>query len=178
MTRQFAAYALAFVQSDLKKNKKWRFLMSEKELPVDLLAKWTRVLVEGLSELTDESTKKAVIERCGKTCALYHGEIEKIRNIKKLGKNVEDILEQMNLEEMWCGKWIKDGNIIYSICKGCGCPLFRAGLIELSPTFCFCSLGWVKTVFEIIFEEPVNVELKKAIGRGDSECHFVVHYKN
>jgi hypothetical protein len=152
--------------------------MSEKEFPIDLTARWIKALLEGLNELTDEKTKREAIEKCGEACALYHGETEKIRIMKSKGKSVEDILEQMNLEDMWCGKWIKDGNIIYSICKECGCPLVGASLIERSPIFCFCSLGWVKTIFENIFEKPVKVELKKAIGRGDCECHFVVYYKN
>lgn len=152
--------------------------MDEKTIPIDLLGKWIESLIESLDEFTDEKARKEIIEKCGRACALYHGETEKINAIKRQRKNLEEVLDQMNQEGMWCGDWIKEGNIIYSTCKRCGCPLVKSGIIKLSPTFCYCSCGWVKSIFEDILEEPVRVELKKAIGRGDNVCQFVVHQIN
>jgi len=60
------------------------------------------------------------------------------------------------------------------VCQECGCPLVRAGLVELSPTLCLCSRGWVQAVFEAALAKPVEVELEQAIGRGDPACRFVV----
>ena len=152
--------------------------MSEERFARELLGKWIESLIGSLDEFVDEETKIKAIEKCGKACALYHGSIEKIQEMKRQRKNVEEILQQMNRKEMWCGDWIKKGNIIYSVCKKCGCPLVRSELIKLSPTFCYCSKGWVKSIFELILEKPVQVILKKAIGKGDDVCHFIVTDKN
>ena len=47
------------------------------------------------------------------------------------------------------------------------------GYLEYGPTFCLCSRGWVKAVFTEALGEEVEVELVKAIGRGDEWCEFV-----
>lgn len=149
--------------------------MSEKKYPIDFLGKWMEALIEAVDELTDEKTKKEIMEKCGKACALYYEDIEKIKAKKRRGRNVEEILDEMNREGMWCSEWIKEGDTVYSICKKCGCPLVKSKIIKPSPAFCYCSLGWAKSIFEIVFEKPVQVEQKKAIGRGDDVCHFVVN---
>lgn len=152
--------------------------MIARGLPLDLLSRWIDALMQGLDESVEEETKKKILEKCGRACSIHHGHIEKIKSMKKSGKNLSEILEKMNEDEMWCGDWIKKGNIIYSICRVCECPFVISEMLRLSPTFCYCSRGFVKSIFETIFDNPVQVELKKAIGRGDNVCHFVVYQKN
>jgi predicted hydrocarbon binding protein len=96
--------------------------------------------------------------------------------MKKSGKSLKEILDRMNQEDMWYGDWIQKENIIYSICKECECPLISSEMIKLSPMVCYCSRGFVKSVFEEILDRPVNAKLEKAIGRGDETCHFIVEY--
>ena len=148
--------------------------MDENSFPVDLLGKWIKALTESIDESVDEKTKKKIMEKCGKACAIYHGEMDEIKLIKRKGENLKDILNTMNQLDMWCGKWVKKGNTISSICDECGCPFVRAGVIKPSKTFCYCSRGWVKSVFELILEKPAEVELKKAIGKGDEVCQFII----
>jgi len=142
---------------------------------LELLRKWLETLVAGLDAEVDEKTRAQVMEYCGRACALHHGNIENAKTIKRSAKGIGELLDRLNQQEnFWCGKWVKDGDTIYSICEECGCPLIRAGLVELSPTFCDCSRGWVKVVFETVLGRPVEVELKQAIGRGDQVCEFIV----
>lgn len=148
--------------------------MEENRFPVDLFGKWLQVLIKGLDESVDEKTKNEIMEKCGKACAIYHGDIDEIKLIKRKGENLVDILDWMNQEDLWCGKWVKEGNAITSVCEKCGCPFVRAEIIKPSPTFCYCSRGWVKSVFELVLKKPVKVELKKAIGRGDEACQFII----
>ena len=49
-----------------------------------------------------------------------------------------------------------------------------AGSIVKGPTFCLCSRGWVKAVFGEALGQEVEVEVVRAIGRGDECCEFVV----
>lgn len=152
--------------------------MSREQIPLDLLRRWINSLVEGLDESVNESTKIEILEKCGNDCSHYHGHVERIRVIKKEAKSLDEILDMMNKEEMWCGKWRKEGNIIYSKCnKICGCPLVGCGMIKLSPTHCYCSHGYMKSVFGEILEKPFEVKLEKSIGRGDDVCHYTVKFK-
>ena len=150
--------------------------MDQKEFHVELMRKWVVSVIDGIDAFVEEDAKKKILETCGKACGVYHGHLDKIANLKRKGKNLKEILDYMNRKNMWCGDWIYEDDIISSTCKTCECPLILNKMIELSPTFCYCSRGFVKAVFEKILEKPVDVELNKAIGRGDEVCHFTVAY--
>jgi len=140
-----------------------------------LLRKWLEALLAGLDAEVDEKTRAQVMEHCGQACALHHEDIERTKIIQHDAKEIDELLDRLNQQEnFWCGKWVIDGDIIYSVCEECGCPLVRAGLVEPSPTFCDCSRGWVKAVFETVLGRPMEVGLEQAIGQGDRVCEFVV----
>jgi len=144
---------------------------------LELLRKWLAVLMAGLDAEVDERTRAQMMEYCGRACALHHGSIETVKTIQHTAKEIDELLDKLNQQkDFWCGRWVRDRDTIYSVCKECGCPLVRAGWVELSPTFCHCSQGWVKTVFETALGRPVEVELEQAIGRGDQVCKFIVRF--
>ena len=53
-------------------------------------------------------------------------------------------------------------------------PPMVAGYLDYSLTPCLCSRGWVKAVFIEALGDEAEVELLKAIGRGDECCEFLV----
>jgi hypothetical protein len=60
----------------------------------------------------------------------------------------------------------------------CHCPLARTSILEgepkVSPTWCYCSGGYEKLLFDVIFDEQVEVEvLENALG-GDLRCRFAI----
>jgi predicted hydrocarbon binding protein len=139
------------------------------------MRKWLTALLAGIDEHVDTETRSKLMQACGKVCAKHHASIDIAKSIKQESKDIDGFLEKLNQQkDNWCGKWVREGDIIYSVCEECGCPLVLAGLVELSPTFCDCSRGWVKAVFEAALGKPVEVELTQAIGRGDKVCKFVV----
>jgi hypothetical protein len=60
----------------------------------------------------------------------------------------------------------------------CHCQLARTairdGKPKISPTFCYCSAGFEKLHFDVIFNEPVEVELLETLLKGDSRCRFAI----
>ena len=56
--------------------------------------------------------------------------------------------------------------------KSCFCPLVKGRSTLKSGTFCMCSQGWMKEVFETVSGKKVNVELEKTILRGSDCCAF------
>ena len=145
----------------------------------ELIRRWLTALLAGIDEHIDEQTRSKLMETCGTVCARHHASIDIAKSVKQESKDIDGFLEKLNQQkDYWCGKWVREGDIIYSVCEECGCPLVLAGLVELSPTFCDCSRGWVKAVFETALGKPVEVELTQAIGRGDKVCKFVVLHED
>lgn len=146
---------------------------------IEHLSKWIAALMAGLEAEVDEEIRVRLMEYCGNACAFHFGSLDKVKEIQSKIADVDELLNEINQQEdIWCGKWVRDGEIIYSVCNECGCPLVRAGLVKLSSTFCQCSRGWVKVVFETILGKPVEVNLEQAIGRGDQICKYVVLEKS
>lgn len=61
----------------------------------------------------------------------------------------------------------------------CHCPWARDavkdGNGELAEVFCYCSGGFHKKALEVIFEQPLKVEVLESILKGDTRCRFAIH---
>ena len=57
----------------------------------------------------------------------------------------------------------------------CLCPTVEAQSEKtLSPTYCWCSVGYVKELHERVFGRPVNVELMRSVLMGHPRCRFKI----
>lgn len=60
----------------------------------------------------------------------------------------------------------------------CHCPLARSAIRDrkskISPMFCYCSGGFEKLGFDVIFGEPVEAELLESALKGDMRCRFAI----
>lgn len=61
----------------------------------------------------------------------------------------------------------------------CHCPWVKEAFKEssrpLSPVFCNCSAGFYRAYWEIVFDQPVRVDVVESLLKGDSVCKFAVH---
>ena len=146
--------------------------MSNTERLLRRTGRMIEFIVAGLEKL-DQATRLRIMERCGEACAEYEG-LEIARKIAEETDDIDEIVERTNEEILWCGRWVREGDRITTVCTDCGCPLVRHRIVNLTGTFCLCSRGWVKAIFETLLKRPVEVELKKCIGRGDETCNFAV----
>lgn len=148
--------------------------MSDREKLLEQTGRMIDRIVKGLEGL-DEETRLGIMEGCGEACAEV-GDLAVARKIADETDDVDEIVARANGEILWCGKWVRDGNVISAVCNYCGCPLVRQGVVELTGTFCYCSRGWVRAIFETLLKRTVEVELEKAIGLGDDVCKYNVHF--
>ncbi len=148
--------------------------MSDREKLLEQTGRMIDNMVKGLEGL-DEGTMLGIMERCGEACAEV-GDLEVARKITEETEDIDEIVARANEEILWCGKWARNGNEISAVCTYCGCPLVRQGVVELTGTFCYCSRGWVKSIFGTLLKRPVEVELEKAIGLGDDVCKYNVYF--
>jgi predicted hydrocarbon binding protein len=134
------------------------------------LHKWIKSLMENLDAKVDEETRVKVLENCGRTC-ISRSFIKRAQACKNSARNIDEFLDK--LSQIW-SHLQRDGDNIYVAYERCYCPLVKAYPDKLSPTFCNCSRGWIKELFESVLERPVNIELEKSIRQGDDVCRFRV----
>ena len=68
----------------------------------------------------------------------------------------------------------REGNVVKVKYPTCYCPLASEIKEALSPTYCNCSVGWLKQMYETVTEKPVRVEVLETIKRGGQACRFNV----
>jgi hypothetical protein len=60
----------------------------------------------------------------------------------------------------------------------CHCPLARTSIVSGKPAvsslFCYCSAGFEKLPFDVIFGEPVKVEVLESALGGSDRCRFAI----
>lgn len=134
------------------------------------LHKWIRTLMDNLDTELDEKTRTKILESCGRTC-IPRSLIKKAQACKNDAKNIDEFLDE--LSKRW-SHLKRDNDKIYVVYEKCYCPLVKTYSGKLSPTFCNCSRGWIKELFESALERPVIVELEKSIKQGGDACRFRV----
>jgi hypothetical protein len=60
----------------------------------------------------------------------------------------------------------------------CHCPLARTAIrdceSEVPVMFCYCSAGFTKLTYDVIFGEPVEIEMLESALKGDMRCRFAI----
>ncbi|WP_297423868.1 DUF6144 family protein [Clostridium sp.] len=142
---------------------------------MEFLKSWTNNLVDTLEKELGKELSEKVIENCGRICANECGAMKEVEEIiKSLGDtdSVDIIIEKMN--KGFCeGRLRKEGNTITIVYKQCNCPNRKH--VE-SNSYCMCTRGWAKEVFEKVIGKDVDVVLEEAIAWGDESCKVIITY--
>jgi hypothetical protein len=60
----------------------------------------------------------------------------------------------------------------------CHCSWVREAILsglKVSPNFCYCSAGFEKRPWDVIFNQPVKADIIQTVLKGDSICKFAIH---
>lgn len=131
--------------------------------------KWITWLIAALDEYVDEETKRRILEKCGEQCQ-SQSFIKKARTLYENSENLDDFLEKFGqvYENLH-----REGDDVFIIYPKCYCPnVNKLPRGKLSATYCNCSRGWAKALFEGVLGRPVDVIKEKSIVGGDEECKF------
>ncbi|UCF58654.1 MAG: hypothetical protein JSV15_06230 [Candidatus Bathyarchaeota archaeon] len=131
--------------------------------------RWIACLMAGLDEYVDEETRAKLLEQCGRQC-ISQSFIKKAQGIYQKSENIDEFLNKF-------GKVYKhlhrEGDKVYVVYPKCYCSF--VGKIprgKLSATYCNCSRGWAKALFEGALGKPVDVIIEESIVKGDKQCKF------
>jgi len=144
-------------------------------------ARWMKGAMERLDKLVDEETKLTIMENCGYNCAkMNKGAIEEAVARRKEFKTANEFLEAEQKSPTKGTRLVREGDVLYqyytpqSYGVRCYCEMVAAAEGEVSPTYCHCSKGFVKTLWEAVLEKPVEVEFIQSAISGANECKFAV----
>ncbi len=135
----------------------------------EFITNWTETLMLIMDKNLDEKTRTNIMEAGGRKCAE--------RTFKptalKFKGNTEGFLD--TLKQMWAETVSYDkakGTITLHMKKfeRCFCPLAAGKKTFKTGTFCLCSQGWMKEVFETVTEKKVKAEMLSTILTGSDHC--------
>jgi len=133
--------------------------------------KWIAQLIAGLDEHVDEKTKALILEQCGRQCQ-SQSFIKKAKAIHEKSDSTEDFLQK--LAQVYKHLHL-EGKGVYLIYPKCYCSqVNKIPKEKISGTYCNCSRGWAKALFEGALGRPVEIVMKKSIINGDNECRFKI----
>ena len=133
--------------------------------------KWITCLVAGLNEHVDEKTRAKILEQCGRQCQ-SQSFVKKARGIYQKSKSVDEFLDKLGQVYKHLHR---EGDKIYIVYPKCYCSqVNKIPRGKLSGTYCNCSIGWAKALFEGAIEKPVEVIMKESIINGDKQCKFQI----
>jgi hypothetical protein len=106
--------------------------------------------------------------------------IDFVRNEPEMGagKREGSVIYETKIPYM-AQQYLTDTDPILKRYHACHCPWARDaiknGNVKLAETFCYCSGGFHKKPWEIIFDQLLTVDVLESALRGDVRCRFAIH---
>jgi predicted hydrocarbon binding protein len=126
-------------------------------------------LMAGLDEHVEKETLAKVLEQCGRQCQ-SQSLVKKARSIYEKSRDTDDFLDKFGKVYKHLHK---EGGSVYIVYPKCYCSIVnKIPPGKLSATYCNCSRGWAKALFEGALKRPVEVAMEESIKQGDKQCRF------
>jgi hypothetical protein len=151
---------------------------------MDFTQKWVKRFFEIVDQQLDSETRNTLMQLNGTACAKgAYGELtdDEPATIEEIDKKIVEWQKNLGEDNIY-----REGNTVYfnyvgnpkglKISDGyCLCPMIENRPEKLSPTYCQCSVGYVKYMFErFITFRPVKVELLESLRSGGKACRLSV----
>ncbi|MBN2394332.1 MAG: hypothetical protein JXR84_26600 [Anaerolineae bacterium] len=137
-------------------------------------ARCIKDMMDALDQAVDEPTRQAIMQACGRQC-IGNSTLNKVRKLAKATSGLDDLLAQLNQAHIGGGQLHREGDVIHGTYTRCYCGSVNKTKEPLSASYCQCSCGWYRQLFETLLERPVTVELVSSIIQGDESCRFLIH---
>ena len=147
-------------QAELQAERKQQFISS-----------WTEDMMKIMDDNLDQKTKTKIMEASGRRCAqkTFHPVITKFKD------DIPGLLAHMKKHYIETAKYDKTKATILLHSKkmdACVCPMVQGKQTLSTKTYCLCSQGWMKQVFEGVSGKKAEVKTLKTILTGAKQCVF------
>jgi len=135
------------------------------------MEKWIACLIDGLDKHVDSETTAKLLEQCGRQCQ-SQSFVKKAKDVYKQSMDINDFLGKLGKVYKHLHK---EGDKVYIVYPKCYCShVNKIPKGKLSATYCNCSRGWAKALFEGALGRPIEVIMKETIVNGDKQCKFQI----
>lgn len=131
---------------------------------------WIKSTMERMDERFDEEERKKIRMRC--QCG--YGMDEKLTLVQDLMKGVSSLEEFGNHEGAKSAGMHVENGVLYLSFPFCPCPMLASVDRLESDTWCQCTTGYSKVLFEKAFGCEVDVKLLKSVKMGDDVCLMTI----
>jgi hypothetical protein len=150
------------------------------------VALWMKDAVDRLDACTTPEKCKEIMGACGHACIAHNkGLANGIKNRRLKYKTEEDFLKAEIKKPVKGIRLEQKGKTLihyytprtYSTPRRCFCGLMNAlpDGVNTSPTYCYCSLGFIEKYWEGALGRVVKVEMVETCMTGADECKFIIH---
>ena len=153
---------------------------------------WIKSVIERIDRSAKEYEKYDILSFCAHN--FPQKRIDTLKSIFKETGNLDEVIKEMHKDYAWYEDPVRKDNVIYVTkipydpegvekaqtleekkANYCHCPLVRNHFNEgISSTFCNCSAGWYRQLWEEILERPVRIKILKSLIKGDQKCKFAI----
>jgi hypothetical protein len=137
---------------------------------------WIHSVIRLMDEELAIEDMGRILERCGQGCAYGCGMIEKIQKAQMNYDKPDEVFKKLQSPDIFGDRIMKGEDCYYTICEQCFCPFVSENLSEIPASYCECTKGWTKTVFQTAFGRSVNVEIEQTILRGGECCRMKITF--
>jgi predicted hydrocarbon binding protein len=139
-------------------------------------AEYIRNLIKRMKQTIGVPKTYNVLVSCGQKCCSENTR-KKALEIFRESKSLEDFIELLNEHKLGGGRLkLKDKHTITGGYDRCYCGMVNKTSKRFSDmTYCQCSTGWYKQLFETALGRPVKVKLLQSIISGAETCEFEIN---
>jgi len=139
-------------------------------------ARWIGNMIERIENYVSPKLCTKIMERCGRKCC----GITTRKNAKQFmseSKSIKEFLNKLNKHGIGGGRLrLKGKNTVTGGYDRCYCGQVKKTQKPFpTKTYCQCSVGWYKQLFESALGKEVEVELISSIITGAKTCEFLIH---
>lgn len=133
-------------------------------------------MMDVLDQEVDEKARQAIMEACGRRC-IGASTLERARRLRKEAQSLDDLLSRLNEARIGGGHLQREGDVIHAAYDRCYCGAVSKTRKPFSATYCHCSCGWYRQLFEVLLDRQVEIELLGSIIQGDERCRFLIRIR-
>lgn len=135
---------------------------------------WAKNLCAFLEENYDDEKIRTIRMDCA--CGPVPGDNAQLRSLYEKETDPRVFVEETN--KLNAGFSLEyDGEAYYLIYPECYCPCVNSNPEPVSRTWCYCTVGYSRRMFEEIFGTEVEAELVNSIKTGAENCRIRIRQK-
>ncbi len=139
-------------------------------MPKKSKAQWLIDLLNEVDGYIDDKELAKILEKRGRTC-VGPNYIKKAKDAARNTKSIDDFVKKLSKTLPMLKK---EGDKVYMVYPKCYCHHIKGLEGDIPKSYCYCSIGWVKELFEQALNKPINVKLESSILGGDKTCRLRV----